>query len=166
MNQALVFTHNLASMKVPGLYISFTACINTRTVSSWRNECLFWHDARHALPHVNLFDFRGKPFQLPTLQDQLIRLQLRPAAAFVFNVPTSSGKPSQKSGGCYSSKGWTNSILIPMILEWGVGRAGVHIFLALAIYIYIIINTGTHVLCRQTNKQTNIQTNEQERCRA
>uniref|UniRef100_A0AAZ3SH37 Transposable element Tc1 transposase n=1 Tax=Oncorhynchus tshawytscha TaxID=74940 RepID=A0AAZ3SH37_ONCTS len=33
------------------------------------------------------------------------------------NVPTSRGKPSQKSGGCYSSKGGTNSILIPMILE-------------------------------------------------
>ena len=26
------------------------------------------------------------------------------------NVPTSSGKPSQTSGGCYSSKGGTNSI--------------------------------------------------------
>ena len=33
------------------------------------------------------------------------------------NVPTSSGKPSQKSGGCYSSKGGTDSILIPMVLE-------------------------------------------------
>ena len=28
------------------------------------------------------------------------------------NVPTSSGKPSQNSGGCYSSKGGTNSIHI------------------------------------------------------
>ena len=33
------------------------------------------------------------------------------------NVPTSGGKPSQKSGGCYSSKGGNNSILLPMILE-------------------------------------------------
>ena len=30
------------------------------------------------------------------------------------NVPTSSGKPSQMSGGCYSSKGGTNSILMPI----------------------------------------------------
>jgi hypothetical protein len=41
---------------------------------------------------------------------------------------TSSGKPSQKRGGCYSSKGRTNSILMPMILEWYF-RAGVHIHL-------------------------------------
>jgi hypothetical protein len=33
------------------------------------------------------------------------------------NVPTSSGKPSQKSRSCYSSKGGTNSILMPMNLE-------------------------------------------------
>jgi hypothetical protein len=33
------------------------------------------------------------------------------------NVPTYSGKPSQKSGGCYRSKGGTNSILMSMILE-------------------------------------------------
>uniref|UniRef100_A0A673X1P3 Proliferation-associated SNF2-like protein n=1 Tax=Salmo trutta TaxID=8032 RepID=A0A673X1P3_SALTR len=33
------------------------------------------------------------------------------------NFTTSSGKPSQESGGCYSSKGGTNSILMPMILE-------------------------------------------------
>ena len=33
------------------------------------------------------------------------------------NAPTSSGKPSQKNGGCSSSKGGTNSILMPMILE-------------------------------------------------
>uniref|UniRef100_A0A0E9VUF2 Uncharacterized protein n=1 Tax=Anguilla anguilla TaxID=7936 RepID=A0A0E9VUF2_ANGAN len=26
-------------------------------------------------------------------------------------------KASQKNGGCYSSKGWTNSILMPIILE-------------------------------------------------
>jgi hypothetical protein len=39
------------------------------------------------------------------------------------NVPTSSGKPSQKTGGCYSSKGGTNSILMPGI------RACVHILL-------------------------------------
>ena len=43
----------------------------------------------------------------------LMRLWLSPRS----NVPTSSGKPSQKSGGCYSSKGGTNSILMPMILE-------------------------------------------------
>jgi hypothetical protein len=39
------------------------------------------------------------------------------------NVPTSSGKPSQNSGGCYSSKGGTNSILMPMILKWDVRLA-------------------------------------------
>ena len=47
------------------------------------------------------------------------------------NVPTSSRKPSHKSGGCYSSKGGTNSILMPMILEWDVWRAGVHILLVM-----------------------------------
>ena len=44
------------------------------------------------------------------------------------NVPTSSGKPSQKSGGCYSSKGGTNSISRPMILEWDDRRVFVHTF--------------------------------------
>ena len=40
-------------------------------------------------------------------------------------VPSFSGKTSQKSGGgCYSSKGGTNSILMPMILEWDVWQAG------------------------------------------
>ena len=43
------------------------------------------------------------------------------------NVPTSSGKPSKNKGGCYNSKGATNSILMPMILELNVRRAGVHI---------------------------------------
>uniref|UniRef100_A0A0E9PUQ8 Uncharacterized protein n=1 Tax=Anguilla anguilla TaxID=7936 RepID=A0A0E9PUQ8_ANGAN len=33
------------------------------------------------------------------------------------NAPASSTKPSQKSGDCYSSKGWTNSILMPTILN-------------------------------------------------
>uniref|UniRef100_A0A0E9XF18 Uncharacterized protein n=1 Tax=Anguilla anguilla TaxID=7936 RepID=A0A0E9XF18_ANGAN len=33
------------------------------------------------------------------------------------NALTSSMKPSQKSGGCYSSKGWNNSILMPIILD-------------------------------------------------
>jgi hypothetical protein len=33
------------------------------------------------------------------------------------NVPTSSGKPFQKSGDYYSSEGETNSILMAMILE-------------------------------------------------
>jgi hypothetical protein len=33
------------------------------------------------------------------------------------NFTTSSGKPSQNSGGCYRSKGETNSISMPMILE-------------------------------------------------
>jgi hypothetical protein len=50
------------------------------------------------------------------------------------NVPTSSGKPSQKSGGCYRSKGvgtWVNSILMPMILESDVQQAGVHILLVM-----------------------------------
>ena len=45
------------------------------------------------------------------------------------NVPTSSGRSSQKSGSCYSSKGGTNSILMPMIFECDVRRAGVHILL-------------------------------------
>jgi hypothetical protein len=40
------------------------------------------------------------------------------------NVTTSSWKPSQKSGGCYSGKGGTNSIILHMILEWDVWRAG------------------------------------------
>jgi hypothetical protein len=35
------------------------------------------------------------------------------------NVPTSSGKPSQKSGDCYSGGG-SNSILMAMILEGDV----------------------------------------------
>ena len=34
-------------------------------------------------------------------------------ASLHMNVPTSSGKPSQKSEGCYCSKGLINSILIP-----------------------------------------------------
>jgi hypothetical protein len=38
-----------------------------------------------------------------------------PAAMFQHLV----GKPSQKSGGCYGSKGWTNSVLI---LAWDVQR--------------------------------------------
>jgi hypothetical protein len=36
------------------------------------------------------------------------------------NVPTSAGKPFQKSGGYYSSKGGTNSILMPIILKLDV----------------------------------------------
>ena len=47
------------------------------------------------------------------------------------SVPTCSGNPSQKSGGCYSSKSGTNSILMPMMLEWDVRRADVHILLAM-----------------------------------
>ena len=47
------------------------------------------------------------------------------------NVPTSSGKPSQKRGGCYSSKKGTNSIFMPMILEWDFRWAGVHILLVM-----------------------------------
>jgi hypothetical protein len=41
-------------------------------------------------------------------------------------LPSSSGTRSQKSAGCYISKGGTNSILMPMVLEWAVHRAGVH----------------------------------------
>jgi hypothetical protein len=37
--------------------------------------------------------------------------------------PTFNGKPSQRSGGFYSSKGGTKSILMPMILEWDVQQA-------------------------------------------
>jgi hypothetical protein len=33
------------------------------------------------------------------------------------NVPTSNGKHPQMSVGCYISKGLTNSILMPVILE-------------------------------------------------
>jgi hypothetical protein len=39
------------------------------------------------------------------------------------NVPTSSGKHSQKSEGCYSSNGGTNSIFMLMTLECDVRRA-------------------------------------------
>jgi hypothetical protein len=39
------------------------------------------------------------------------------------NVPTSGGKPSEKSG---AEKWRTNFILMPMILEWYVRQAGVH----------------------------------------
>ena len=46
-------------------------------------------------------------------------------------VPTSSGKASQKSGGCYSSKGGTNFILMPMILELDVRQTGVLILLVM-----------------------------------
>jgi hypothetical protein len=63
------------------------------------------------------------------LLDELeLRLRARPnrptsvpdltnALALHSNVLTSSGKPSQESGGCYSSKGGTNSILMSMTLE-------------------------------------------------
>ena len=46
-------------------------------------------------------------------------------------VSTSSGKLSEERGGCYSSKGGTNSILMPMILELDVRRADVLILLAM-----------------------------------
>jgi hypothetical protein len=43
----------------------------------------------------------------------------------------SSGKPSQNSESCYSSKWGTDSILMPMILEWNVWQGGVHILLVM-----------------------------------
>jgi hypothetical protein len=57
------------------------------------------------------------------------------------NVPTSSGKPFQKSGGCYGSKGWTNYILMPMILKLDFFRqAGVHIhYMTKSIYANVAI---------------------------
>ena len=61
------------------------------------------------------------------------------------NVLTSSGKPSQKSGGCYSSKGGTNSILVPMILEWDVRQAGVHILLVMYCIYRMYNRTGLRV---------------------
>ena len=51
------------------------------------------------------------PTSVPDLSNALVA-EWKPS-----NVLTSSGKPSQKSGGCYSSKKGTNSILMPMILE-------------------------------------------------
>jgi hypothetical protein len=62
------------------------------------------------------------------------------------NVPTSCGKPSQESVGCYSSKGGTNSILMPMILELDIRRVGVHILLVMSCILLF------HVLCKLTVK--------------
>jgi hypothetical protein len=47
----------------------------------------------------------------------------------------SSAKPSQKSGGCYCSKRGANFILTPMILEWVVWQAGVHIPLVMCAFV-------------------------------
>ena len=53
----------------------------------------------------------NRPTSVPDLTNDLV------ARSRHSNVTTSSGKPSQKSGGCYCSKGGTNSMLMPMILE-------------------------------------------------
>ena len=67
-------------------------------------------------PIENLWDEFERRLQArpnaPTLVTSLMLLWLNGS-----NVPTASGKPSQKSGGCYRSKGGTNSILMAMILE-------------------------------------------------
>ena len=66
----------------------------------------------------------NRPTSVPNLTNALVASPRR-------NVPTFSGKPSQKGGGCYSIKGGTNSIIMPMILEWDVRWAGVHILLVM-----------------------------------
>ena len=63
------------------------------------------------------------PTSMPNLTNARGWMEASPCS----NVPTSSGKPSQKSGGCYSRKVGTNSISMPMILEWDVWWAGIHI---------------------------------------
>ena len=50
----------------------------------------------------------NRPTSVPDLTNALVA-EWKPVPRS--NVPTSGGKPSQKSGGCYSSKGGTNSIL-------------------------------------------------------
>jgi hypothetical protein len=53
------------------------------------------------------------PTSVPDLTNALVaEWKQVPSAMF----PTFGGKSSQKSGGCYNSKGGTNSILMPMIL--------------------------------------------------
>ena len=59
---------------------------------------------------------RARPHR-PTSVPDLTNALVAEWKQFCSNVPTSSGKPSQKSGGCYSSKGDTNSIFMPMVLE-------------------------------------------------
>ena len=54
------------------------------------------------------------------------------------NVSTSSGKSSQKSGGCYSSKGETKSILMPMILEWDGHTNALSMFSQVCIHFQLI----------------------------
>jgi hypothetical protein len=86
-------------------------------------------------PHGTPLGWIGKPDFKP---DLIAQHQWRTSLMLLWlngsprsNVPTSSGKPSQKSEGCYSSKGGNNSILMPMILEGDVQRAGVHILLVM-----------------------------------
>ena len=55
----------------------------------------------------------NRPKSVPDLTNTLVAEWKQVPAA----VPTSSGKPSQKSGGCYRTKGGTNSILMAIILE-------------------------------------------------
>ena len=82
-------------------------------------EELDWPAQSHALnPIEHLSDeferrLRARPNHLISVPD------LKAIVAEWKQVPaaTSSGKPSQKSEGCYSSKGGTKSILMPMILE-------------------------------------------------
>ena len=69
----------------------------------------------------------NRPTSVPNLTNACGWLEASPRS----NVPTSSRKHSQRSGGCYSSKGGTNSILIPIILEWDVQPIGLHIFLGI-----------------------------------
>ena len=68
----------------------------------------------------------NRPTSVPDLTNALVA-EWKPSPRS--NVPMSSGKPPQKSGGCYSSKGGTNFILMLIIFLGDVRRAGVHIFL-------------------------------------
>uniref|UniRef100_A0AAZ3PLM5 Uncharacterized protein n=1 Tax=Oncorhynchus tshawytscha TaxID=74940 RepID=A0AAZ3PLM5_ONCTS len=81
-----------------GLHRALTTTLSNTFVMNWNSDCEPGLIAQH---------------QCPTSRTLL---WLNGACPYS-NVPTSSGKPSQKNKGCYSSKGGTISILMPMILE-------------------------------------------------
>ena len=56
----------------------------------------------------------NRPTSVPDLTNALVAESKQIPTAM---LTTSRGKPSQKSGGCCSSKRGTNSILMPMIVE-------------------------------------------------
>ena len=97
-------------------------CTNGLSRSVWKNLTGLYR-ALTSTPSDTFWDelegrLRARPnrpqHQCPT---SLMLLEARMEARPRSNVPTSSGKPSQESGGCCSSKGGTNSILMPMILR-------------------------------------------------